>query len=55
MGTFLRVPIIKTIVYLGLDWGPLILGNYHIVTKKKCLQIYQVLTLSISYWEVRKE
>ena len=35
MGTFLRVSIIRTIVYLGLYWGPLILGNYHIVTTKK--------------------
>ena len=23
------VPIIRTIVYWGLYWGPLILGNYH--------------------------
>ena len=30
MGTFLGVPIIRTIVYLGLYWGPLILGNYHL-------------------------
>ena len=29
MGTFLGVPIIRTIVYLGLYWVPLILGNYH--------------------------
>ena len=28
-GTFLGAPIIRTIVYLGLYWGPLILGNYH--------------------------
>ena len=25
------VPIIRTIVYRGLNWGPLTLGNYHIV------------------------
>ena len=24
------VPIIRTIVFWGLYWGPLILGNYHI-------------------------
>ena len=30
MGTFLGVPIIRIIVYWGLYWGPLILGNYHI-------------------------
>ena len=26
--TFLGVPIIRTIVFWGLYWGPLILGNY---------------------------
>ena len=29
-GTFLAVPIVRTIVYWGLYWGPPILGNYHI-------------------------
>ena len=29
-GTFLGVPIIGIIVYWGLNWGPLILGNYHL-------------------------
>ena len=29
-GTSLGVPIIRTIVYWGLYWGTLILGNYHI-------------------------
>ena len=29
-GTFMGVPIIRTTVYWGLYWGPLILGNYHI-------------------------
>ena len=28
-GTILGVPIIRTIVFWGLYWGPLILGNYH--------------------------
>ena len=32
MGTFLGVPIIRTIVFWGLYWGPLVLGNYHITT-----------------------
>ena len=27
--TSLGVPIIRTIVFWGLYWGPLILGNYH--------------------------
>ena len=29
-GTILGVPIIRIIVYWGLCWGPLILGNYHV-------------------------
>ena len=29
-GTLLGVPIIRTIVYWGLYWGTLILGNYHV-------------------------
>ena len=29
-GTFLGVPIIRTIMFWGLYWGPLIVGNYHI-------------------------
>ena len=29
-GTILVVPIIRTIVFWGLYWGPLILGNYHL-------------------------
>ena len=28
--TILGIPIIRTIVYWGLCWGPLILGNYHV-------------------------
>ena len=33
-GTILRVPIIRTIVFGGLYWGPPILGNYHIRTRR---------------------
>ena len=29
-GTISGVPIIRTIVFWGLYWGPLILGNYHV-------------------------
>ena len=29
-GTFLGVPIIRTIVYLGLYRGPPVLGKYHV-------------------------
>ena len=31
MGTLLGVPIIRTIVFWGLYWGPLVLGNYRFV------------------------
>ena len=30
-GAFLGAPIIRTIVFWGLYWGPHILGNYHLV------------------------
>ena len=29
-GTLLGVPIIRTVIFLGLYWGPLVLGNYHL-------------------------
>ena len=28
-GTILGVPIIRIIIFWGLYWGPLLLGNYH--------------------------
>ena len=33
-GTLLGVPIIRIIVFWGLYWGPLILGNYQIRRKQ---------------------
>ena len=30
--TFLGVPIIRTIVFWGLYWGPPFLGNYHMIS-----------------------
>ena len=30
-GTSLGDPIIRTIVFWGVYWGPCILGNYHVV------------------------
>ena len=33
-GTLVGVPIIRTIVFWGLCWGPPILGNYHIGMQK---------------------
>ena len=32
---FLGVPIIRTVVFCGLYWGPCILGNYHIGIMEK--------------------
>ena len=32
-GTFVGVPIIRILVYLGLYWGPLILGNYQFLNR----------------------
>ena len=26
---FMGIPIIRAILYLGQNWGPLLLGNYH--------------------------
>ena len=34
-GTFLGVPILRSIVFWGLCGGPLILGKYHLETMKK--------------------
>ena len=34
----MRVPIIRTIVYWGLYWGPLILGNYQILSPQVAAQ-----------------
>ena len=33
-GTILGLPIIRTIVFWGLYWGPPILGNYHMFRPK---------------------
>ena len=35
-GTFLGLPIMRTIIYLGLYWGPPILGKFHFALFKKC-------------------
>ena len=43
-GTFLGVPIIRTITFLGLYWGPPILGMYHIRVIGDC-----------PYWESLRE
>ena len=39
-GTFLGVPIIRTVVFWGLYWGPPILGNYHIKAAVDCLDVW---------------
>ena len=35
MGSFLGVPIIRTIVFWGLYWGSPIFGNYHLPTRAR--------------------
>ena len=40
-GTVLGVLIIRTIVFWGLHWGPLILGNYHIEFVLSCCMFPQ--------------
>ena len=30
-GAFLRVPIVRTIIFRGLHWGPHVRGNHHVV------------------------
>ena len=35
MATFLGVPIIRTVVFWGLFWGPPFLGNYHMYLEGK--------------------
>ena len=42
-GTLLGVPIIRTIVFWGLYWGPLILGNYHIVLSNNQGYLFRAL------------
>ena len=46
-GTFLGVPIIRNIVFWGLYWGPLILGNYH--TFQPCIG-YSVSAVILFGW-----
>ena len=38
-GTILGVPILRIILFGGLYWGPLILGNYHIYKTSKFVSI----------------
>ena len=38
MCTLLGVPIIMTIVFWGLYWGPPILGNYHFILQSARLK-----------------
>ena len=40
-GTFLGVPIIRTIVYWGLYWGPLILGSYQVEAVVKAASVHR--------------
>ena len=49
-GTFLGVPIIRIIVFWGLYWGPLILGNYQLphINIYPYIDIYIYIYLSLS-------
>ena len=47
-GTILGVPIMRIIVFWGLYWGPLILGNYHIGLESKLTS--RVLGMHRSLW-----
>ena len=42
-GTLLEIPIIRTVVFWGLYWGPRILGNYHIGTARTKYVTYREL------------
>ena len=46
-GTLLGVPIIRIIIYWGLHWGPLILGNYHLRAWGYAVRV-RILSLSDS-------
>ena len=52
MGTFLGVPIIRILVYWGLYWGPLILGNYNLgyVVQVLGLMLVNLTGTSITVW-----
>ena len=51
MGTFSRVPIIRTIVFWGLYWGPPILGNYHIRLRGLSLR-FRISGLGLGSWDI---
>ena len=40
-GSFLGVPIIRTIVFWGLYWGPPFLGNSHLELGQVCTSSYE--------------
>ena len=42
-------PIIRTIVYWGLDWGPLILGNYYIFLKNQPMSSNDLVILAVAH------
>ena len=45
-GTILGVPIIRTVVFWVLYWGPFILGNYHILS-------YYFSNVAVWYYSIR--
>ena len=44
-GTIVGVPIIRTIIYWGLYWGPPILGNYHMLKLRQELSPFTAAAL----------
>ena len=46
-GTFLGVPMRRTIAFWGLYWGPCILGNYNILLVAPC-EAPRVLRVSVA-------
>ena len=50
MGTVLEVPMIRAIVYWGLYWGTLSLGNYHIYIYIQIYILYTYVYIYIQYY-----
>ena len=50
MGTFLGVPIIRTIVYWGLYLGTLIVGNYQMSAGMALVMVAVVMVVAAEGW-----
>ena len=47
-GTILEIPLVRTIVFWGLNWVPPILGNYHICSDSSDISRYIAVYPGIS-------